>query len=92
MRKSFLLAGALSLAAFSMAASEPAVARAAAPQPTLRPEVRRQRMPDGAPYSRNRRRKLGPGWTTRQVQRMAAKRRNVARNRAHHKAHHKGGR
>lgn len=85
MRKSFLLAGALSIASFSMAASIPEISRAVAPEPAARPEVRRLRMPDGAPYSRSKRRKPGPGWTTRQVQRMAAKRRNVARNRAHHK-------
>lgn len=92
MRKSFLLAGALALASFSMAASVPVVARAAAPEAAVRPEVRRTRMPDGAPYSRSKRRKPGPGWTTRQVQRMATKRRSKAVNKARHRQAQRSGR
>lgn len=86
MRKTFLLTAGLALAASAaMATTWPIVPRAAAPAIVDRPEVRRMRMPDGAPYSRYKRRKPGPGWTTRQVQRMAVKRRNQARNRAAHR-------
>lgn len=86
MRKSFLLSAGLALASVAaMAATPQLVERAAAPQAAVRPEVRRQRMPDGAPYSRSKRRKPGPGWSRRQVQRMALKRRNQARNRRAHR-------
>lgn len=86
MRKSFLLSLGLAAAGFGMmAAGSHLVERAAPPPVAVRHEVRRQRMPDGSPYSSRRRRKPGPGWTVRQVQRMATKRRNQARNRRAHR-------
>lgn len=85
MRKSFLLSAALAASVSAMAAAVPVMDRAQAPAPVVRPEARRLRLPDGRPVSRRNARKPGPGWSPRQVQRMAAKRRNQARNRAAHR-------
>lgn len=82
MRKSFLLAAALAASVGALATAVPVMDRAQAPAPVMRPEARRLRLPDGRPVSRRNARRPGPGWTPRQVQRMAAKCRNQARNRA----------
>lgn len=75
------LAAAMLMAAGSMAALYNPAATVVAPAGT-RAERRQRNALGGARPTRRRR---GPGWTNKHVQRMASKKRNVSRNRSAHR-------